>query len=190
MRRWLAFALIAALVLGVAGCSGSEADKADAPESGEAATENTGLELAEEITLPDGWAMDAAISAEEVGAVTGQTMEYFPDAGSAAQDGSPIAQYMIADEPGSGIRFAARVEGGADVYDVLDQYAVEGTSEEISGLADKAHMLELEDGDFAIVALKGDARYEIRWDPTFYDVDKASMAADLMATLLSNVYKL
>lgn len=189
MKKWLVFALIAVLVLGIAGCSGGEAGEADAPEAQDEAAENTGLELADEITLPDGWAMDAAISAEEVGAITGETMEYFPDAGSAAQSGSPIAQYMIAGEEGSGIRFAAKVEGGADVYDVLDQYAVEGTSEEIAGLADKAYMLELEDGDFAIVALKNDARYEIRFDPTFYEVDKGSMAADLMATLLSNVYK-
>jgi hypothetical protein len=180
------FALIIAMLFGVVGCGDSGENGGEAVES---PGDSGGLVLADQISLPDGWEMQEAVSAEEVAAVTGEEMTEFPLAGSGAQNGYPSCEYMIDGVPGSGIRFSGRVEGGEGVYEVLHQYAVEGSITEVDGLGDRAHTLDIEGGDFAIVALKGDSRYEIRWDPSHYGVDKAEMGRELMTVLLLNVYK-
>jgi hypothetical protein len=189
MRTGAVFALIVVLLFGVAGCGDSGGDGGEATGSAVQAEESGGLVLADEISLPDGWEMQAAVSAEDVAAITDKEMKVFPLAGSAAQNGYPSCEYMIDGVSGSGVRFSARVEGGEGVYEVLHQYAVEGSITDVDGLGDKAHTLDVEGGDFAIVALKGDSRYEIRWDPSHYSVDKAEMGLELMTVLLSNVYK-
>lgn len=50
--------------------------------------------LSESITLPDGWTMDQAITADDVSALTGLTYSVFSEAASAAQDGNPAGGFI------------------------------------------------------------------------------------------------
>ena len=85
-RLTLAGVLIVAL--GLAGCSGAESSTETSDGAG--TSEGTGVSESDVIVLEDGWAIQDVITPEEVGAIMGATLIYFPEAASAAQDLSLI----------------------------------------------------------------------------------------------------
>ena len=69
------------------------------------------------------WTMSDALTADEVGAITGKTMEEFPEASSAAQDGKPAGGYNATGVDGSKIYFGVDVHGGDAGYEDQLSYA-------------------------------------------------------------------
>jgi hypothetical protein len=181
MRRIIVLGLlVVAGVLAVAGC-GSSGDGAAAESSGAASSAT--------ITLPDGWAMTDALTAEEVGAVTGKTMEAFPEASSAAQDGKPAGGYTAAGVDGSKIYFGVDVQGGETGYESMLSYAESGSSQDVSGVGDQAAVVTFSDGRAGLIARKGDAVIRVDWDPQVYAGDPADLGGRLANALLAKMYE-
>lgn len=173
--------LILAVSLALAGCgSSSDADTSDGSsgEGGSAA-----------ITLPDGWTITDALSAEEIGAVTGRTMEVFPEASSAAEDGKPTGGYTATGVDGSKIYFGVDVQGGQSGYDLMLSYADPGSATDVSGVGDKATLVTFSDGRAGVIARKGDAMIRVDWDPKVYTDDPADFGARLANALLQKMYQ-
>ena len=109
--------------------------------------------------------MQDAISAADVGAITGETMTYFPEANSKAKEGRPSAGYTVAGKDFSKIAFGAIV-------------------------GDKAYMCDFVTGATVIVVLKGQDVFRIDWQPKTYDKqDKVELGKKLAGKLLENLYK-
>jgi len=168
------------LALAVAGCgSSSESDSpASSPDAGSAAA----------VSLPDGWAMDAAISAEEVGAITGKTMEAFPEASSAAQSGKPAGSFTAAGIDDSKVFFGVDVQGGEALFEDTKTYAEPGSIQDVGDVGDKAYVLTFTDGRAGIVALKGDAVVRVDWNSAVYPEDPTDFGARLANALLGNMF--
>ena len=141
------------------------------------------------ISLPDGWTIDKAISAAEVGTITGETMTFFPEGASAAQKGFPVGSYQVAGKEGSKIRFEAKVDGGTEGFEKIKGFAKAESIKEVSGVGDKAFVCEFSATDHGIVVLKGDLVVRIDWNPTVYTADKAEFGTKLAQKLLANLYK-
>jgi hypothetical protein len=184
-RLTLAGVLIVAL--GLAGCSGAESstETSDGAET----SEGTGVSESDVIVLEDGWAIQDVITPEEVGAIMGATMTYFPEAGSAAQDGRPEAGYTQESVEGSKVYFAVDVDGGEEELEIIKGYAVEGSLEEISGLGDKAYALTYEDGDVGVILVRGEAFIRIDWPSDVYGSDAAGLGSELANLLMSKMYE-
>jgi hypothetical protein len=180
MRKLIVLGLLG-LAVAVAGCgSSSDAGTSDGSSSdgGSAA-----------ITLPDGWTMTDALSAEEVGAVTGRTMEVFPEASSAAQDGRPAGSYTATGVDGSKIYFGVDVQGGQSGYDLMISYAEPDSMTDVGGVGDQAAVVAFSDGRAGIIARKGDAVVRVDWDPQVYTDDPADFGARLASALLEKMYR-
>jgi hypothetical protein len=179
--------LLLALALALAGC-GSSSDEGFADAG---ATDATAAAAADDggaaISLPDGWAMTDALSAEEVGAITGKTMEVFPEASSAAQDGKPASGYTAAGVDGSKIYVGADVQGGEAGYE--SQLSFAGSSEDVSGVGDQAALVTFSDGRTGVIARKGDAVVRVDWDPKVYTDDPADFGARLTNALLAKMFQ-
>lgn len=186
MRRIVALAalLLAIVALAAGGCSSaSDTSSDDATSAGESATTPA------QITLPDGWTMTDAISAEEVGAITGETMEVFPEASSAAQSGRPAGGFVIAGTADSKIYFGVDVQGGESGFELQKSYATSDSVEEVSGLGDKAFVCTFSDGRAGIVVLSGEAVVRVDWNPAVYTEDPSTFSGQLAGKLLENMYK-
>jgi hypothetical protein len=182
-------------LLSLAGCS-SEAPGTTAPGSEQgattaAATDSTTTTAAApaKISLPEGWAMEDAISAEEVGAITGETMTLFPEASSSAKSGKPVAGYLVSGKDGSKIRFSADVQGGEDLFESMRQFAEEDSIREVNGLGDKAYVCVFSPTDHGIVVLKGDLVIRVDWNPSVYSADPEEFGNRLAGKLLANLYR-
>lgn len=176
--------VLLSLVLGVAltGCgSSSDGGSADAASAGTAAAEAG-------VSLPDGWTMTDALSAEEVGAITGKPMEVFPEASSAAQDGKPAGSYTAAGVDGSKIYFGADVQGGEAGYEDMLSYASESTAD-VSNVGDRATLVTFSDGRTGVIAQKGDAVVRVDWDATVYADDPVDFGSRLANALLAKMYQ-
>jgi hypothetical protein len=174
--------LLVIAAIGVAGCgSSSDAGSTAAPSGGGGSSAT--------ITLPDGWTMEDAITPEEVGAITGKTMESFPEASSAAQAGRPASSFTAVGVDGSKIYFGADVQGGQEGYDTMTSYAESGSLQEVGGVGDKAAVLAFSDGRAGVVVLSGDLVLRIDWDPTVYTGDLADFGSQLANAVLANLYK-
>jgi hypothetical protein len=175
--------LIAAIVsvLAAAGCSGgdSSTEASDGAETSES----------DVIVLEDGWAIQDVITPEEVGEIVGATMAYFPEAGSAAQDGRPEAGYTQEGVEYSKVYFTVDVDGGEEELEIIKGYAVEGSLEEIPGLGDQAYALEYEDGEVGVILVRGDAFIRIDWPPDVYGSDAAGLGTELANLLMSKMYE-
>lgn len=182
MRRSIALAaLVLALSLVPAAC-GSSSDGGssdDTSSGGEAAT----------VTLPDGWAMTDALSAEDVGTVTGQTMEVFPEASSAAQDGKPAGSYTAAGADGSKIYFGVDVQGGEAGYEKMLSFAEPGSARDVGEVGDQAATVTFSDGRSGIIVRKGDAVMRVDWDPAVYTDEAADFGARLANLLLQKMFE-
>lgn len=192
LLKWTTAPALAAVVATLlSGCGGAKeapagggepAPFAGAPASAPAA--------AKEISLPKGWAMQDAISAADVGAITGETMTYFPEANSKAQEGRPSAGYTVAGKDFSKIAFGAVVGGGEKEFESTKGFAAPGSVVEVAGVGDKAYMCDFVTGATAIVVLKGQDVYRVDWQPKTYDKhDKVELGRKLAGKLLENVYK-
>jgi hypothetical protein len=173
--------LLVMAAIGAAGCGSST-------ESGPTTASSDGGSSAT-FTLPDGWTMEDAITPEEVGAITGKAMEYFPEASSAAQSGRPAASFTAVGVDGSKIYFGADVQGGQAGYDTMTSYGDSGSLQEVGGVGDKAVAVTLSDGRAGIVVLSGDLVLRIDWDPTVYTGDRADFGSQLANAVLANLYK-
>lgn len=195
----LALAMAAILAASLVGCGGSKEASAPggAPVPGGAPTaepvaapQAAAPAAAKEISLPKGWAMQDAISAAEVGAITGETMTYFPEANSAAQKGKPSAGYTVAGKDKSKIAFRAVVGGGEKEFESVKGFAAPGTAVEMAGVGDKAYLCGFTTGATAIVVLKGEDVFRIDWYPdTYTNHDKAELGKKLAGKLLEKLYK-
>ncbi len=174
-------------VLALTGCSGGESPT----ESSDDAETSEGTEASESdvIVLEDGWAIQDVITPEEVGAIMGATLVYFPEGGSAAQEGRPEASYLQESVEGSKITFAVDVNGGEEEFEIIKGYAVEGSVEEISGLGDKAVALEYEDGEVGVLVVRGDAFIRIDWPADIYGSGAAELGTELANLLMSKMYE-
>jgi len=173
--------LILTVSLALAGC-GSSSDGGStqaSPGGGEAAA----------ITLPDGWTMTDALTAEDVGAITGKTMEEFPEASSAAQDGKPAGGYTATGVDGSKIYFGVDVQGGEAGYESMLSYAEPDSTADVSGVGDQATVVRFSDGRAGIIARKGDAVIRVDWDPKVYTDEPSDFGARLANALLQKMYQ-
>lgn len=166
-----------AIVLAASGCSSST----DTPDPGttEKAT----------ISLPAGWPMEDAISADEVGAITGESMVLFPEAGSSAQSGRPSCGYTIAAVSDSKILFSTDVQGGAAGFENLKQFAEAGSIQDVTDVGDQAFVCTFSDGRKGIVVLKGDAVLRIDWNPAVYSEDPGAFGTRLAAKTLEGMFQ-
>ena len=194
----LAFAMAGILAASLAGCGGSKEASAPGgapPAEPQAAAPTAPAAPAEpaaakKISLPQGWAMKDAISAEEVGAITGETMTYFPEANSAAQNGKPSGSYTVAGKDKSKIAFRAVVGGGEKEFESVKKFAAAGTDVEVAGVGDKAYLCDFSTGATAIIVLKGEDVFRIDWFPeTYASQDKAELGKKLAGKLIEKLYK-
>ena len=182
MRRAMVQGILVLIVpLAIMGCGSPSTG--DTPESSSSAGPSTA------ITLPDGWTMTDALSAEEVGAVTGKTMEVFPEASSAAQDGRPAGSYTASGVDGSKIYFGVDVAGGEAGYESMLSFAQSGSAQDVAGIGNKAAMVSFSDGRTGILVLNGDAVIRIDWDPKVYTGDATDLGTRLANALLSGMYE-
>jgi hypothetical protein len=134
--------------------------------------------------------MQDAISAAEVGAITGETMTYFPEANSAAQRGRPAAGYVVTGKDMSKISFRAFVGGGNEEFEKIKKFAAPDTAVEVAGVGDKAYLCDFATGATAIVVLKGEDVFRIDWQPkTYASHDKAELGKKLAGKLLEKLYQ-
>lgn len=186
--KYSALAIAALTAMLLAGCGGPK----ETPSAGgePAAKEAAAPATTKEISLPEGWAMQDAISAADVGAITGEAMTYFPEANSAAQTGRPSAGYTVAGKDFSRIAFGAVVGGGEKEFESTKGYAAPGSVVEVAGVGDEAYMCDFVTGATVIVVLKGQDVFRVDWQPKTYDKhDKVELGRKLAGKLLENLYK-
>lgn len=182
MRRSVVLGvLILAVSLALTGCGSSSETGTSDGSSGEGGSAA--------ISLPDGWTMTDALSAEDVGAVTGKTMEVFPEASSAAQDGKPTGSYTATGIEGSKIYFGVDVQGGEADYELMLSYAEPGSTTDVSGVGDQAAVVTFSDGRAGIIARKGDVVIRVDWDPKVYTDEPSDFGARLANALLQQMYR-
>lgn len=191
--KLLGIGVIVAL-LALVGCSSSdtttatEADQTTATSTS-APNETTADTASAIISLPDGWTIEQAISAEDVASVTNETMQFFPEGASASQKGKPAGSYLVTGKDGSKIRFDADVNGGTKGFELIKSFAIAETIQEVSGVGNEAYVCEFSETDHGIVVLSGDLVVRIDWNPTVYTTDKTEFGTKLAQKLLDNLYK-
>ncbi|WPL17049.1 hypothetical protein Thiowin_02035 [Thiorhodovibrio winogradskyi] len=158
-----------------------------AEHGGKAASEsNSG------ILLPDGWAIDDAISAEDVEAVMKTTgFAVFPEAASSKSKGRPIGSYNLGGVPYSKVRFEANVSDGQEAYERAVGFITDAT--EIEGPRwDVALMGNAKLGDKTetrMLIRKGDHFFMISWVPeVFPELDPKETNIKLAELLISKLY--
>lgn len=173
-------ALVLTVALATAACgSSSGGDSAETSSGGgEPAT----------VTLPAGWTMTDALTADEVGTITGKTMEEFPEASSAAQDGKPAGGYTATGVDGSKIYIGVDVQGGEAGYEDMLSFA-SGSTTDVSGVGDQAALVTFSDGRTGVIARKGDAVIRVDWDPSVYTDDPADFGSRLANALLAKMFQ-
>ncbi|HET6496268.1 MAG TPA: hypothetical protein VFH61_12990 [Thermoleophilia bacterium] len=186
MVRKIAAIVLFAFILTAPACGSSDETSTPANDGGEATSAASG---SAEISLPDGWTMTDAISAEEVGAITGESMEAFPEAGSAAQSGRPAGSYIATGKTDAKIFFSVDVQGGEQGYEQVKEFTDPASIQEVSGVGDKAYVCTFSDGRTGIIALKGDAVVRVDWNPSAFAADPAEFGGELAGKLLENLYQ-
>ena len=145
---------------------------------------------AQVITLDKGWRMQDVINAEDVSAITGEKMEYFPEASASSKNGRPAAGFTVPGKAYSKIGFFAYVDFGEKEYEVQKQYAVEGTLEEVPAVGDKAHVFDLKNGSRVFVVLLGETVIRIDWTAkTWEQFDRVEFGSKLANKLIENMTK-
>lgn len=192
-KRTSALALTAFVAVSFTGCGGKKEATPGGSEPAPivaAPAEAAAPAAKSEISLPKGWAMSDAISAADVGAITGETMTYFPEAGSKAQEGRPAAGFTVAGKDFSKITFYAVVGGGEKEFESTKGFAAPGSVVDVPGIGDKAYMCDFVTGATVIVVLKGQDVVRVDWQPKTYDKhDKVELGKKLAGKLLENLYK-
>lgn len=195
LRRVLFGVLIAAMFL-VGGCSGGEAADTTTGEpaaSEPAATEPGAAAEAEAgpavIALPDGWGITDAITAEQVGEITGKKMTYFPEAGSAAQDGKPMGSFTNEGAPNSKLTITIEAAGGQATFDRHKEFAEPESITPVTGIGDDAYTCTFTGGTVGIVVRKGDAVMRIEWPPAAYGDDAQGIGGSVAELLMYKMFQ-
>lgn len=190
MKSWKApsaLAFAASVAILTSGCGGPKENPAagSAPAKVEVAPA-----AGKEITLAKGWEIKDVLSAEEVGAITGEAMTAVPRPDSKAPEGRPAAAYEVAGKTMSQINFSAVVGGGEKEFEGHKQWANKGSVQEVPGLGDKAYVCDVMTGVSAIVVLKGQDVVRVDWDPKTYEkLEKVEFGKKLAGKLLEKMYK-
>ena len=188
-----ALALAALTTTLLVGCGGTKETPAagSGPAPAEAAPAKAEAPPAgQEIGLPKGWAMLDALSAAEVGAITGESMTVFPDAASKAQEGRPSSGYNVPGKDFSVINFAAVVGGGEAEFESTKGFAVAGSVVEVTGVGDRAYMCDFVTGATVIVVQKGPDVFRVNWQPkTYASHDRVELGKKLAGKLLEKLYR-
>lgn len=180
MLMRLLVATVLVCVLALAGCSGGE--------SSSEASDGAQVSESDVIVLEDGWAIQDVLTPEEVGAIMGATLNYFPEGMDAPSEGRPAASYNQEGVDFSSVRFIVDVNGGEEEYELLKEYAVDGSVEEISGLGDQAIALAYDDDRVGVLVLKGDAVIRVNWRGDIYGTDAVGLGTELTNLLMSKMY--
>jgi hypothetical protein len=190
MKSWRtssALVLAASVATLISGCGGPKESPAagNAPAKAEAAPA-----AKKEITLAKGWEIKDVLSAEEVGAITGETMAVVPRPDSKAAEGRPAAAYEVTGKMLSQINFSAVVAGGEKEFEGHKQWANAGSVQDVPGLGDKAYVCDVMTGAAAIVVLQGQDVVRVDWQPKPYEkFEKADLGRKLAGKLLEKMYK-
>ena len=83
----------------------------------------------------------------------GATLAYFPEGANSPQEGRPQASCVQEGVDSSSVRLVAEVDGGEEECELLEEYAAEGSVDEIRGLGDKAIVLAYEDDRAGVLVL-------------------------------------
>lgn len=192
----LLFAVILTFV--VSGCgeqpapdaaAGQQTTDAVPPDQGTNASQ-TGL--GDTIALPDGWAMNDAVSAAEVEAIMGMAgFAPFPEAASNAASGKPVGSFNIGSVPYSKVRFEVDVAGGRSGFDTAVSF-LDNPVEVQGAMWDAAMMGDVPQGDrmpVRIVGYRGSLSFHITWEPAvFPTLDRQQTSVRLAELLLTNLY--
>lgn len=155
-------------------------------------TETQSGQLGDTIVLPDGWAMNDAISPAEVEAIMGTAgFASFPEAASNAASGKPIGSYNIGSVPYSKVRFEVDVAGGRNGYDFAVSFLTNPV--DVPGdLWDAASIGDVPSADrmqVRFVGLRGSVCFHISWEPAvFPELDKTETSVRLAELLINNLY--
>lgn len=190
MKFWRtssALVLAASVATLISGCGGPK----ESPAAGNApAAAEVAPAAKKEITLAKGWEIKDVLSAEEVGAITGETMAVVPRPDSKAAEGRPAGSYETAGKLASNINFSAFVGGGEKEFEGHKQWANKGSVQDVPGLGDKAYVCDVMTGVSAIVVLQGQDVVRVDWDPKIYvKVEKVELGKKLAGRLLEKMYK-
>lgn len=192
MRRMLVLLALLLLVAGTVACTTTPETTSPAAETGPG---GPGVSEAEEpaeeavISLADGWTIDSIITAADVGAITGRTMAYFPEAASAAQDGKPKAGYTNEGQPNTKLYVAVDVAGGEDGFEKEQGFADPASIKELSGVGDQAVTCAWSNGNVGVIVLKGDAVIRIDWPKAVYGDDAEGMGSELANLLIGKMFE-
>lgn len=188
--------LAAVMLLALAGCGEQPAPDAEAETvtetEVETETETPQGQLGDTIILPDGWAMNDAITPAEVEAIMGTAgFGSFPEAASNAASGKPVGSYNIGSIPYSKVRFEVDVAGGRSGYDTAVSFLTDPV--EVPGaLWDAASIGDVPAGDrmqVRFVGLRGSVCFNISWEPAvFPDLDRTETSISLAELLITNLY--
>lgn len=186
--------LMLLIVVGVAACAPAPDSATPAEDSHGAASEAAGADEEAEpesagISLPDGWTMDSIITADEVGAITGKKMTYFPEAASAAQDGKPKAGYTNDGQPNTKLYVAVDVAGGEEGFKKEQGFADSASIKPLDGVGDEAVTCAYTNGRVGVLVLRGDAVIRIDWPTAVYGDDAAGIGGDLAKLLLGKMFE-
>jgi hypothetical protein len=177
----------------------SEATEAtEAPEETTASIETTAAStLSDTIVLPAGWKIQQAMSLEEMGKITRKEMEFYFYGLDKPAEGKPGGGYYIAGDPKSAenqIEIIVEVEGGQARYDYVKGFTVDGKTEDIAGIGDKAYLCQMVDAGITsttLAVLKGNLFFRVMvptepWKALSYEPDQ--LASDIAFQLLENLY--
>ena len=144
-------------------------------------------------TLPRLFACWAA-RCEDVGAITGKTMEVLPEASSAAQDGKPAGGNTASGLDGSKIHFEVDVKGGESGYQDMLSFARGGIEPGCQrgrrrGVGDHVRRRFPSMGGPASSPRKGDAVIRVDWDPQVYPGAPADVGGRLANALPAGMYR-
>ena len=190
MKSWRtssALVLVASVATLISGCGGPK----ESPAAGNApAAAEVAPAAKKEITLAKGWEIKDVLSAEEVGAITGETMAVVASPESKAAEGRPAAAYEVAGKMMSQINFSAVVAGGEKEFEGHKQWANAGSVQDVSGLGDKAYVCDVMTGAAAIVVLQGQDVVRVDWQPKTYEkLEKVEFGKKLAGKLLEKMYQ-
>jgi hypothetical protein len=174
----------------------TEATEASA-ETTAAAETSAALTLSDTIVLPAGWKIQQAMSLEEMGKITGKEMAFYFYSLDKPAEGKPGGGYYIVDDPKSAenqIVIKVETEGGQARYDSVKGYAIDGKTEDIAGIGDKAYLCQMGDAgavNTTMAVLKGNLFFRVEvptepWKALSFEPDQ--LASAIAFQLLENLY--
>ncbi|MDZ4169738.1 MAG: hypothetical protein U1E26_08800 [Coriobacteriia bacterium] len=190
MHSRIAFTVLLLCAVIISGCGGGATEappptgSETAPDASEAPAQAPAV-----IKLEDGWAINDIITPEDVGAVTGKKMTYFPEASSAAQNGKPKAGYTNDGAPNSKLFISVDVAGGEEGFESNKQFTEEATIRDVPGLGDAAIACSFPNDNVGVIVLRGDAVIRIDWPPAVYGDDAEALGAEIANLLMGKMFE-